>query len=58
VEFVPRVRAVDAAAVTAVARKYFAPQGLVTLVVGDRERVLPAVDRAGVGAITELAPVF
>jgi len=54
VEFVPRVRAVDGEAVTAVARKYFAPEGLVTLVVGDRERVLPVAERAGLGAIQEL----
>ena len=56
VEFVPRVRAVDAAAVTAVADRYFAPEGLVTLIVGDRERVLPGVERAGLGPVAQLVP--
>ena len=55
-EFVPRVRAVDRAAVTAVARKYFVPEALVTLVVGDRERVLPVAERAGLGEVAELTP--
>lgn len=57
VEFVPLVRAVDGPAVTAVARKYFASDRLVTLVVGDRERVLPVAERAGLGAIVEPSPL-
>jgi len=56
VEFGPRVQEVDAAAVTAAARRFFAPADLVTLIVGDREQVLPDLDRAGLGPVTELAP--
>jgi predicted Zn-dependent peptidase len=55
-EFVPRVRAVDTAAVTAGARRYLRPAEQVTLIVGDRERVLPAAERVGLGAIMELEP--
>lgn len=56
VEFVPRVREVDAAAVTATARRFFAPADLVTLIVGDRERVLADLEQAAMGPVAELAP--
>jgi predicted Zn-dependent peptidase len=39
--FVPRVRAVDAAAVTRVAERYLDPSRMVAAVVGDRERIGP-----------------
>jgi predicted Zn-dependent peptidase len=53
--FVPKVLAVDEAAVTRVAEKYLDPARLLTVVVGDREKVEPALDRLDLGAPVEIS---
>lgn len=55
--FVPNVLAVDEAAVTRVAEQYIEPSRLLTVIVGDREKVAPALPRLNLGAASELAPV-
>jgi zinc protease len=55
--FVPKVLAVDEAAVTRVAEQYIDPSRLLTVIVGDREKVAPALPRLNLGAASELAPV-
>lgn len=52
-EFVPRVRAVDRDDVVRVARTYLDADRFLTVVVGDRARVVPALDRAGLAPIVE-----
>ena len=54
-QFVPRVQAVTAADVTRAADRYLSPDGLVTLVVGDRDRTLAELERLGLGPVTELS---
>ena len=48
-QFVPRVSAVDAAAVTRVANAHLDPARLTTLIVGDRAVVAPGLKEAGLG---------
>ncbi|HTH02883.1 MAG TPA: pitrilysin family protein [Vicinamibacterales bacterium] len=55
--FTPRVLAVDETAVTRVAEQYIDPSRLVTVIVGDREKVAPALSRLNLGAASELVPV-
>ena len=52
--FVPRVLAVDADAATAAAKRHLFPDRLLTVVVGDRERVGAALETLGFGAPIEL----
>lgn len=53
-EFAPSVRRVDAEAVLHAAWHHLDPDRLLTVIVGDRERVSPALDRAGLGPVTHL----
>jgi predicted Zn-dependent peptidase len=53
-QFVPRVSAVDSAEVTRVAREYLDPARLLTVVVGDREKIGASLARLDLGA-SELA---
>ena len=55
--FVPKVLAVDEAAVTRVAEQYIDPSRLVTVIVGDRDKVGPSIPRLNLGAASELLPV-
>ncbi len=55
--FVPKVLTVDEAAVTRVAEQHIDPSRLLTVIVGDREKVAPALPRLNLGAASELAPV-
>lgn len=55
--FVPRVLAVDEAAVMRVAEQYIDPSRLLTVIVGDREKVTPALSRLNLGVASELVPV-
>ena len=55
--FVPKVLAVDEAAITRVAEQYIDPSRLLTVIVGDREKVAPALPRLNLGVPSELAPV-
>jgi hypothetical protein len=41
--------------VTRAAGRYLSPDGLVTLVVGDRDRTLAELERLGLGPVTELS---
>jgi zinc protease len=52
--FVPMVLAVDEAAVTMAAERYIDPSRLVTVIVGDREKVAPGIPRLNMGAPAEL----
>ncbi len=52
--FVPRVLAVDAAAVTNAAVLRIDPSRLFTVIVGDREKVLPGLAGLGLGDVVEL----
>jgi predicted Zn-dependent peptidase len=52
--FVPKVLAIDEAAVTNVAERYIDPARLVTVIVGDREKVAPGVSRLNMGTPAEL----
>ena len=54
--FTPKVLAVDETAVTRVAEQYIDPSRLLTLIVGDREKVAPALPRLNLGAASELVP--
>ena len=51
----PKVRAVDAAAVTRVAMEHIDPSRLLTVIVGDREKVGPALPRLNLGAAADLS---
>jgi predicted Zn-dependent peptidase len=51
-EFVERVRAVDAAAVTDAARRHLQPQDVLVTVVGDRRRSEDALAALGFGSTT------
>ena len=56
--FVPKVLAVDEAAVTNVAERYIDPARLVTVIVGDREKVAPGIARLNMGTPAELTSTF
>jgi zinc protease len=53
-QFVPQVSAVDAAAVTRAAERYLDPFRIVTVIVGDRERVGPALDSLSLGPAADV----
>ena len=53
--FMPKVRAVDEAAVTRAATEHIDPSRLLTVIVGDREKVGPALPRLNLGAAAELS---
>lgn len=55
--FVPKVLAVDEAAVTRAAQTHIDPSRLVTVIVGDREKVAPTLPRLNLGIASELVPV-
>ena len=55
--FTPKVLAVDETAVTRVAEQYIDPSQLLTLIVGDHEKVAPALPRLNLGAASELVPL-
>jgi predicted Zn-dependent peptidase len=55
--FVSKVLTIDEAAVTRVAEQYIDPSRLVTVIVGDREKVAPALPRLNLGPAAELVPV-
>ena len=55
--FVPKVLAVDEAAVTRVAQQHIDPSRLLTVIVGDRDKVAPAVHRLNLGVASELVPM-
>ena len=52
--FVPRVLAVDEAAVTKAAEQYIDPTRFVTVIVGDRDKVAPGVSRLNMGIPADL----
>ncbi|MGH9310889.1 MAG: M16 family metallopeptidase [Vicinamibacterales bacterium] len=52
--FVDRVLAVDVAEVTRVAQAHIDPQRLLTVVVGDREKVGPTLDSLNLGELSEV----
>jgi zinc protease len=52
--FMAKVMAVDEANVTRVAEQYIDPARLMTVIVGDREKVVPALPRLNLGAASEL----
>lgn len=54
--FVPKVLAVDEAAVTRAAEAHIDPARLLTVIVGDRERVGPSLPRLELGTVAEVAP--
>jgi predicted Zn-dependent peptidase len=54
-QFVPRVLTVTADDVTDVARRYIDPSRLLTVVVGDRDRIGSSLGRLDLGAASELA---
>jgi zinc protease len=53
--FVPKVLAVDEAEVTRVAAQHIDPSRLVTVIVGDREKVTPSLERLNLGEPAELS---
>jgi predicted Zn-dependent peptidase len=53
-EFVTRVREVESDAVRRAATAYLEPDRLVTVIVGDRERIRPTLEQAGFGPIGEI----
>ncbi len=53
--FVPRVLAIDEAEVTRVAHAHIDPRRLLTVVVGDREKVGPTLDSLNLGELSEVA---
>ena len=55
--FVPKVLAVDEAAVTRAAERYIDPARFMTVVVGDREKVGPGLSRLNMGAAAELTSI-
>jgi predicted Zn-dependent peptidase len=54
--FMPRVLAVDEAAVTRAATRHIDPARLLTVIVGDREKVGPGLPRLNLGEVTEVVP--
>jgi len=54
--FVPKVLAVDEAEVTRVAARHIDPSRLLTVVVGDREKIGADLPRLDLGAVSEVAP--
>jgi zinc protease len=52
--FVPKIRAVDEAAVTRVAAEHIDPSRLLTVVVGDRDKMGRSLDRLELGAALEI----
>jgi predicted Zn-dependent peptidase len=52
--FVPKVLAIGADDVTRVARAHIDPSRLLTLIVGDRDKVGPSLPRLNLGAVTEV----
>lgn len=52
--FVPKVLAVDEAALTHAAERYIDPARLVTVIVGDREKIAPGIGRLNMGVAAEL----
>jgi zinc protease len=55
--FMPRIRAVNEAAVTRAAMQHIDPSRLLTVIVGDREKVGPALPRLNLGAVADVSPV-
>lgn len=53
--FVPKVLAIDESDVTRVAAEHIDPSRLLTVIVGDREKVAPSLARADLGTVSELA---
>lgn len=53
--FVPKVLAVDEAAVTRVATEHIDPSRLLTVVVGDRQKIGPTLDRLNLGDAAEIS---
>jgi predicted Zn-dependent peptidase len=53
--FMPKVLAVDEAAVTRVAEEHIDPSRLLTVVVGDRDKVEPGLDRLELGAAAHIS---
>jgi predicted Zn-dependent peptidase len=54
--FVPKVLAVDEAEVTRVAAEHIDPSRLLTVIVGDREKLGADLPRLDLGAVSEVAP--
>jgi Predicted Zn-dependent peptidases len=52
--FVPKVLAVDEAEVTRVAERHIDPSRLLTVIVGDRDKVGPSLPRLNLGPVTEV----
>ena len=53
--FVPKVLSVDQADVTRVARAHLDPARLLTVIVGDREKVAPTLGALDLGELSEVA---
>jgi zinc protease len=53
--FVPKVLAVDQNEVTRVAQDYLAPGRLLTVIVGDRDKVGPTLEGLNLGEVSEVA---
>ena len=54
--FVPRVLAIDEAEVTAAAERHLHPDRMLTIVVGDRERIGVSLEALGLGEPLDLSP--
>ena len=54
--FVPKVLALTEDAVTAVAAKHIDPDRLLTVIVGDRDKLAPSLKALELGDIADLAP--
>jgi predicted Zn-dependent peptidase len=54
--FMPKVQAVDEVAVTRAATQHIDPARLLTVIVGDREKVGPGLPRLNLGTVTEVVP--
>ena len=54
-KFVPTVLSLSEADVTAVAAKHIDPDRLLTVVVGDREKVLPSLRALGIGDVSDVS---
>ena len=55
--FVPKVLAVDGPTVTRVAEQHIDPARLVTVIVGDRDKVTPALPQLNLGVATEVPTI-
>jgi zinc protease len=55
--FMPKVLAVDEAAVTRAAAEHIDPARLLTVIVGDREKVGPSLPRLNLGTVADVVPV-